>query len=1229
MLHTRRMSPKDSNRKTNKSTATGSQNQKNRRLMSDFPRRTFLKGTGVTALGLLAGSGTASASNHGGSVPVDQEDISREEVMASVNLDLEHPRVFRQPEDVEVARWNVANTDWGAEIKDQVLEIANNMPLGSGATAADYAFDFPVPEEWVPNRGTDHPRDVQSPEEAGMWPFMEMDNEEISALQLYPEENGQYRGLEREYHFSWPFQGSYISMENGVACPIDGSELTLRGFDHPGDVMCLEHGHVFPETHDGVEIIDDGGGWIIPDDVPDDWAAADYVGDPIWFRAIYNGRIARLIRSSLPAIAYAYLLTEDEEYASKAALMLDLVAEPFANTGYNVNYSDEIRPGRLHRTGYAVDTLVNRMVDAADQVWNSGKLDVESPTVPDMSIKENVAYNLAADGAYFMWDSMHGGVDPDLYDRSDYSRSFHNGTDRHNRTMMVGSSFAGLDVGFVEWVLDGQVSLSNFLTNTVFRDGQYYEMSALYAQSFRQTAETAYHLRDNARYPDGQNYFDSPRYELLNVFGPIRNKVAGRDVVFGDGSPDFRVSPEPEVGNFSMLLRFYRYASDEEKRDEYAQLLAQAYGQDPNESLRPYDGDVIWDRIQYWSIEGDVWPLFNIEAEITGFDLDDLDFEPRSSELLPGRGFAYLRPDEDRFDQGVAMWYGPPLSKAHHDSLGLHIYGAGREMSYDPGHNPVGDQRFGFLRQTVTHNTVVVDEWSQTTPETAGGVVNAFANYEGYSLADVSNEMAYDHADVDTYRRATAFIDTPLGQSYAVDLFRVAGGNQHDFSFHGLGAEFDTDLDLSAPADGSVATPDNRWDEMDPNGGDVTGPGADEEPPGNGYGWLAHPRSADGDQTWSATWSVREDQGEVAGENPGRMRLTMLPDDDREVVIADGPEVLSYNLDIDPDDRIKYALARNDGEDSTQYVSIIEAVEDEFVVDSVESINIRNQQGQAQFEPAAIQVDLADGKTTDYFLSTLEDQQFIAEVDKQTTLATNADFAMVRVDEDGIQRVRMEGGTRFRAKLPGEKPVVLQTSRRGDIGDGGSYAGEIVEIDYDDSSLLVDAPFPSGDQLHGEYALVDAPEYTRNSQYEIDHVESDGDSARIRLTDTDIELGRGTVEAIEDGNVLVSPTRFPFVHTRAHYAEDTEPTGNTYFDGRLTAVNLETGEQTTVTNAGSDYRRLTVEDATGFERGDTFAIFDIKEGDAVSVPMSAELVRVEGGSYVLDAPEDVVGNLSV
>lgn len=1127
-------------------------------------------------------------------VPVDKSDVPPTEIRNSVDLSLAHPRVFRDPADVDRARRNARETDWGAALLDDVIELAESVPLGTAAAdgterkRSETAFPLPAPDQRVAE--PHHPREDQ-----GVWPFMTLQESELRELALVPDAAG-------EYYFSFPYHGEYQTLQNGTASPIDGSPLHFTGFDEPGTVMD-ESGHVFPGEHDGIEIRDDGDGWVVPPDVPADWAAADQVGDRFWFRAVYNGRMARLIRSSVSAIAYAYLLTEEETYARRAALMLDLIAEPFANTAGMVDYHNEVSDSRLYRRGYSVDTLLIRLLDAADVVWPSGTLDAPSVTVPDRSIAENIGHNLAGNGAAWMWARLHD---------SGYARIYHNGTDRYNRTLMVCASFAGLAPGLVDWCLDGQVSLSNFLTNTVFRDGQYYEMSSQYAQSFRKTAEAAYQLSGHPRYPDGWNAFDDSRYELLNVHGPRARNVAGRSVKFGDGPPDLAVNPEPEAGDFELVLRFYGYTSDSDKRDTYAQLLAEIAGGDPNERLAEIAP-------QYWDVEGSLWPLFHIDEEITGYDLGDVDVEVRDSELLPGRGFAHFRPEE-RVDQGAALRYGPPLSKAHCDQLGLHLYGAGRELSYDPGHSPTNQQRAGFLRQTIAHNAVVVNERSQIPPEAAGGVLKAFGTDHGYALADVDDPMAYGHEAVDTYRRTTAFRDTPLGQSYVIDVFRVDGGEQRDFAVHGLGADLETDLALGNPDDGSLASPDYRWDRME-EGGWIPNT-ADENPePGNGYGFLTRPRTAPGDEQWQATWQVRPEQGDVGDSSPGQLRVTMLGAADRSIVVADGPEVLSHNLglahprdDVAPEDRIPFVLAREEGSRPSTFVSIMEPVGESFPVTEVTDLEPAG--GDDPFAAVAMAIQLADEETMDYVLSTLGEAPITAS-DDRGEFHTNADFATLRRDESGVTAVHVEGGTHFRYDPTDGDPLVLEPAPDSELGDAGRYTGRIARIDDDPLSIHIDAPLPD-DSFTGQHALIDAPEYARNSQYEIADIASTETGATIELTDTDLTLSRGTVDAIEDDNVLVSPTDFPLTWTRAHYAEGR---GNEYFDGRLTVVNEETGVRTTIIDADGD-RRLTVADASGFSVGDTFRVVDIKVGDRVEIPLSAHLRRTETG-WTVDGPGDV------
>lgn len=50
-------------------------------------------------------------------------------------------------------------------------------------------------------------------------------------------------------------------------------------------------------------------------------------------------------------------------------------------------------------------------------------------------------------------------------------------------------------------------------------------------------------------------------------------------------------------------------------------------------------------------------------------------------------------------------------------------------------------------------------------------------------MADLSAPEVYPQTS--TYRRVVAMIDIDEDTSYTVDIFRVVGGNEHHFSFHG------------------------------------------------------------------------------------------------------------------------------------------------------------------------------------------------------------------------------------------------------------------------------------------------------------------------------------------------------------------------------------------------------------------------------------------------------------
>jgi hypothetical protein len=1090
-------------------------------------------------------------------VPVEEDDITKEDALDDIEYGLEHPRVYHSPDELEVARRNVESTDWGSQLEENVLETANIRP------------------------------------------FVEMDNDTVAAARpvVAPDGNSYY---------SWPFGSG--DLEKGTKSPVDGSELSIAGYDQPGEVVD-ESGNVFPGTVDGVELDDEGDGVVVdPDEVPSDWAAAD-LDEPTTFHLVarYNGIIAKNFSRASEPIAYAYAVTGEQQYADTLAAILDGLAEAVSTSfdwvvdkgPYGWFDPPERKPAVLHRHMYTFARLVQWYANAADLVWDSGALDADSWVAPGTSIKQHVAEDLFVESADWCWRGMHGGYAEKGLEHANYARIFHNGTTDYNKAILAVSSLLNLDVGYAEWALDGQVSLQSFLGNSLFRDGTYYETSSLYSVTYDEYAELAYHLETDT-YPDGVDVYSDPQFVNANVYGPMRQSVAGRIPRYGDvSSVDTMVTTDPLLGDFEKALQFYARA-DGETQDEYAQLLAQIEGGDPNNRIGA--GHV--GEYDTWEA---MWSLFNIDGEISGFDLSSVEVEPRDSELLGGKGLAMLRPEQG-FDRGAMVRYGTALSHGHADQLGMHVYGAGRELSYDPGKHPDDDFMKSFNKQTVAHNTVAVNEEPAVSVEHDGGSVNYFSTDEGYSVADVSDPAAYAHEDVDEYRRTTALIDTADDQSYLFDVFRVAGAEQSDFSFHGGGVGFDTDLDPSATGDASVAFEDTFWGDKVDSHGNVEGYGDESRanvPPGNGYGFLGQPRKADGSETWSATWSVeREDP-------PASLRLTMLGEDDRDVVVANAPDPTVENLGVDADDHdLEYVLARDEASTS-QFVSVIEAVGEEFPVASVEELDVPGHDD-ATFAPVAAKVTLADGRT-DYFLSTLEGEEFTAHTGDGGRLNTDAEFATVRVAADGttIESVQVENGSHLHARLDEGRPLVVDA-------DADSVGGSVVDVDYETPSLLVDADLPTDGSLAGRYVTVDAPEYSHNSPYLVESVESEGSGSRITLVDTSMDLSRGSIVE-KDGDVITSPVSFPFTETEGgkyHPADD----ASEYFDGKLLLD--EQGDSSTVADVKPSYRDVELADATAFDVGDRFIFYDVKDGDAAAVATSVS-VRRSDGSYEVESTTDV------
>lgn len=116
----------------------------------------------------------------------------------------------------------------------------------------------------------------------------------------------------------------------------------------------------------------------------------------------------------------------------------------------------------------------------------------------------------------------------------------------------------------------------------------------------------------------------------------------------------------------------------------------------------------------------------------------------------------------------------------HHDHLNLYYWKEGRELLTDLGYLwDMEDLRYGVNR-TLAHNLVVVDGEEQGTR----GRRATFHLFSACAHAKVMEAATNVYPNTSVYRRTIAIVGSGQGE-YVVDIFRVSGGDRHDWIMHG------------------------------------------------------------------------------------------------------------------------------------------------------------------------------------------------------------------------------------------------------------------------------------------------------------------------------------------------------------------------------------------------------------------------------------------------------------
>lgn len=274
-----------------------------------------------------------------------------------------------------------------------------------------------------------------------------------------------------------------------------------------------------------------------------------------------------------------------------------------------------------------------------------------------------------------------------------------------------------------------------------------------------------------------------------------------------------------------------------------------------------------------------------------------------------GFGFAALRAGTGSGMRGVWTYYGrigtgiidrpggPIPGHGHRDALNIGIYAFDLDLAPDLGYvsrtgsNP---RRMEWESHTISHNTVMVNQ--QRHALHWGGTPHGFLATEDVQYSDISAPDVYP--DVNLYRRSTVQIAIDSHTSYLVDVFRVAGGSEHHFSFHGPeGSVATSGLDLVEQSTGTYAGPDIEQPAED----------ARVKPDPSGLDWLNRvERATDPAAEFSVDWDVVDTWDVHGGDGPDvHLRLTMLNEVD-DVALCDGTPPTTQ---VGSPDALRYLIA--------------------------------------------------------------------------------------------------------------------------------------------------------------------------------------------------------------------------------------------------------------------------------------------------------------------------------
>lgn len=943
-----------------------------------------------------------------------------------------------------------------------------------------------------------------------------------------------------------------------TGCPNCG--LAMRRFgnyswiireDRPFKVECPSCSNVYP-SNDYQAFLDSDlqDRSLLTGDYPDDgwgWASPEHGEErKFWFVAWYNHWMAQ--RRLLPAIRElrdAYLYTEDPRYAQKCAVLLWQLAEYYPEYDYATQsrIGTEINPryhGRLlyhtweTRTVTAVATAYDAIFPALleshpglEQL--SGKSMAEVRDTIEEQLLRSMAWEIVNETRYIAGN--YGMHQKGLLQIAAVLRDKDGDPDSD---------------AMIDWILNNEeynlytmMPLHDALANLVLRDGVPFESPSYNRGWVVNLTEIAELLLAN-----DVDVTEVPRFRKLYDW-PMQILCAGQFTPsLGDSG---NISSRGRFWSEEMMLFAYRTYRD----PLHARLLLE---------LNPEPGRDIFSA----PITEEVKQAAAAVERDPGYD----------SSHLAGYGLAILQNSYPERPIAASLFYGRFIGHAHRDKMHLDLFAENASLIPDFGYpetaNSTDPRRAGFFAHTVSHNTVMVDRSPQ---EHARGRCVAYDTGPFVQYVEAANDGVYPQCE--QYRRSLAMVEVEPGRAYFVDIFRVSGGEQHDWLVHGTHADFEMNLDLTPPREGTLAGPDveyGHYYDDETLGAAPYGSVNYFSYRGSGFQFLYNVQEADLQPETVARWDLITDEDRAVAlvqANEGAFLRAFLVGEDERVFVCDGRP--QQNRRGSPEE-VKFVVRRRSGENlQSSFTTVFEPGAGEEMVRSVTPIATDHEQF------VALRIELNSGAVHYHFNS--------PEPVEETEVTDGIRFA------GQVGHLELDGaGEVARAYL--YNATLLAVGDWALRSEGPTHT-TVASCDYEENSITLADALPGGDTAEGLTVIIDTGGY--GGSFEVRGIEGD---RKLLFGDQEPMRSRIFVREIDaDERTLMTPTMLYFTEPGMHLVNEAmEPV----------AQLLETPRGAVVADRDFGEDQWPDADGDGIVRA---YIMEYGPGDAVTVPSSARYER--------------------